>query len=369
MVKVQVSAIVVPATRFRQEAGDLRELKESLQQVGLIQPLTVVQDGDRYILVTGARRLQAAKELGWTEIEAVLQGYDEIDRQLAEIDENLKRTDLTWEEKGKALKKREELIAAKVGRFSPATQPREEGSGRFTGVYKPLAIDGQRYLKGDESGSEKQTKEEGEPQGPASHRELSKQTGIPRRTVDTNVKAVTFLERYPALSKVVNKKGTKDLYKIIALGKLREGGKIDDAQLEKVVARANEGLPPELAASLVKLEAASPEKATEVLEKWKKGYPAKGLAETAETILYNLSKPQMYPGKGPSFTGVGAALGIGREYRVLLPRPDFVEAVEDAAKKEGLAVEKFIASCVLDYMVRKHHFREEVADDIRKRLI
>jgi hypothetical protein len=143
-------------------------------------------------------------------------------------------------ERGKALRRREEIMAAKVGRFSPATQSRDEGTGRFAATNKPLSIDGQRDEPPGKGEGRGRREERGEPRGkPASHRKLSGQTGIPSRTVDANIKAVTFLKHYSTLSKVENRKGKKDLRRVISLGELRDEKKLEDDVRPDTASRVN----------------------------------------------------------------------------------------------------------------------------------
>ncbi|MGH9428544.1 MAG: ParB/RepB/Spo0J family partition protein [Terriglobia bacterium] len=77
-------------------ADELRELQESLDTSGLLQPIAVRKRprGDGYELVAGERRLRAAIDLGWTTISAIVKDLD--DRQLLGLAlvENLQRTDL-----------------------------------------------------------------------------------------------------------------------------------------------------------------------------------------------------------------------------------------------------------------------------------
>lgn len=75
----------------------MKELKDSLNTSGLLQPITVrhsPEGGEYYELIAGERRLRAAVDLGWTTITAVVKDLD--DRQLLALAliENLQRTDL-----------------------------------------------------------------------------------------------------------------------------------------------------------------------------------------------------------------------------------------------------------------------------------
>jgi ParB family chromosome partitioning protein len=81
-----------PRTEFDEE--ELNSLAESLSDHGLLQPIVVRKDGDRYQLISGERRWRAAIQAGWTEVPATLREAD--DQQVAEmtIVENLQRKDL-----------------------------------------------------------------------------------------------------------------------------------------------------------------------------------------------------------------------------------------------------------------------------------
>ncbi|MBZ5591232.1 MAG: ParB/RepB/Spo0J family partition protein [Acidobacteriia bacterium] len=72
----------------------LRQLADSIQQHGIIQPLVVRSSGSRYQLVAGERRWRAAKIAGLKEVPAVVQEI--TDDKLLEITliENVQREDL-----------------------------------------------------------------------------------------------------------------------------------------------------------------------------------------------------------------------------------------------------------------------------------
>lgn len=98
--QIKISEVKV-SDRFRTDAGDIESLKESIKRIGLLQPIGVTLDKT---LVYGYRRLEAARSLGWEEIPYVLVDLDKTSQRLAELEENLKRKDMTWQEeiKGKA---------------------------------------------------------------------------------------------------------------------------------------------------------------------------------------------------------------------------------------------------------------------------
>jgi ParB family transcriptional regulator, chromosome partitioning protein len=82
-------------------------------KIGLLHPIGVTTES---VLVYGLHRLRAAESLGWEEIEAkILQG-DELDAQLAEIDENLRNNSLSVIEQSEHVARREHIMHARGDR-------------------------------------------------------------------------------------------------------------------------------------------------------------------------------------------------------------------------------------------------------------
>ena len=89
------------------DAVELRELSESLQVSGLLQPITVRRhpaatsskapsrgETDEYEVVAGERRLRAATELGWLTIPAIVKDVDDRELLALALIENLQRSNL-----------------------------------------------------------------------------------------------------------------------------------------------------------------------------------------------------------------------------------------------------------------------------------
>ena len=72
----------------------------------MMNPITVDAD---YTLVAGLHRLEAAKLLGWTEVECTVCELDRLHAELAEIDENVVRTGLSDLELSELLARRKKI--------------------------------------------------------------------------------------------------------------------------------------------------------------------------------------------------------------------------------------------------------------------
>jgi hypothetical protein len=100
---------------LRPEAVD--EIADSFKTLGQLQPIVVRQvkpskiSVANYVLVAGVHRVEAARKLGWKTIAAVV--IDGVDAELAEIDENLVRADLSPAERKVHIGLRKTLYEAK----------------------------------------------------------------------------------------------------------------------------------------------------------------------------------------------------------------------------------------------------------------
>ena len=96
-----------PREEFNPEA--LNELKQSISEMGVIQPITVRPMADGYQLISGERRFRAVKELNYEEIPAYIIKVDSDDEMLEmALIENIQREDLNSIDVAKAY---ERLIA------------------------------------------------------------------------------------------------------------------------------------------------------------------------------------------------------------------------------------------------------------------
>ena len=94
--------------RVRKNLGDIESLKDSIKQYGLMNPITL---NAKYELVAGERRLEAAKELGWERINAIVldKNVDKVRQLEMEIEENNQRKEFTDDELLEGYKRLEKL--------------------------------------------------------------------------------------------------------------------------------------------------------------------------------------------------------------------------------------------------------------------
>ena len=104
--KVPVNSIKISQNRRTVDIKVVKNIAESIKQVGLLTPIIVSTDN---FLIAGAHRLQAVILLGWPEIDASVIDLQGLKAELAEIDENLMRHELHYIERGEQLKRRKEI--------------------------------------------------------------------------------------------------------------------------------------------------------------------------------------------------------------------------------------------------------------------
>ncbi|MCI5473553.1 MAG: ParB N-terminal domain-containing protein, partial [Spirochaetia bacterium] len=93
--------------RIRKDLGNLEDLKDSLRTYGLLNPVTI---NSKYELIAGQRRLEAAKALGWTSINAnILSELTEVQELEIELEENNQRKEFLNDELLEGYKRLEKL--------------------------------------------------------------------------------------------------------------------------------------------------------------------------------------------------------------------------------------------------------------------
>ena len=113
-----------PRSRF--DDASLGELAQSIEEVGVLQPIVVEETGDGYVLVAGERRWRAAKRAGLTMIPAVIREKTGDHTLVEALVENVQRMDLTPLEEARAYQQllenygmTQDAVAKKVGKSRP----------------------------------------------------------------------------------------------------------------------------------------------------------------------------------------------------------------------------------------------------------
>jgi ParB family chromosome partitioning protein len=111
----------------RQVMGDLSELMASIAEKGILEPLIVRHQGERFQIIAGERRYQAAVQVGLKELPVVIREADDGELMEVALVENLQRKDLTPFEEAEALHAlsqkssyTHEMLARKLGKSRTA---------------------------------------------------------------------------------------------------------------------------------------------------------------------------------------------------------------------------------------------------------
>ena len=120
-----------PRRTFPKES--LIELRDSIQQDGVIQPIEVTEIRPNvYLIVHGERRWRAAKMAGLDTIPAVVRrrNYDEITRFVRQLVENIQREDLNDVDRAEGLHRLRDLMQEELDRARAENVPSDQPWGK-----------------------------------------------------------------------------------------------------------------------------------------------------------------------------------------------------------------------------------------------
>lgn len=108
--RIDVDQVRFHPRNVRRDLGDLRGLTESIRRVGVLQPITVDQNGDHLRLRAGHRRVAAARLAGVQKVPALIyrDALDDDEFMMLALHENTFRQGLSKEERQDAI---EALVA------------------------------------------------------------------------------------------------------------------------------------------------------------------------------------------------------------------------------------------------------------------
>lgn len=193
----EIDAIdIIVGKRGRKDFGGILSLKESIEQHGLDNPLTVSKREDgKFDLIAGERRLKALLILGFVKMPCIVrEDLSSVQRKLFELEENIQRKDLDWDEK------------IEIYRQIDMIRRKEEGEG----------TQGSK----DESGWTQE--------------KMARKVGVSLTVVSRNIRFAKLLKRRPDIKKKIKglplwpaMKRADMILKGEKLSRLEKGGKIE----------------------------------------------------------------------------------------------------------------------------------------------
>lgn len=130
--EIPVGSITISTVRMQRALCEeaIKEIEDSIGEVGLINPVTVRQKDNGYELLAGLHRLEAVKRLGREAIAAnIIEPHDDTDAELTALDENLRRAPEDSAEFDAAVARWKELYEKKHGVAKPG-RPRKNVAPR-----------------------------------------------------------------------------------------------------------------------------------------------------------------------------------------------------------------------------------------------
>lgn len=125
MTEIKIADIIPNPTQPRKQFDEqaLEELADSIRVLGLIQPITVKKEGEKYLIISGERRWRAAQSAGLESLPAYIRDVDDTNLHAMALVENIQRQDLNAIEVALGLQRlidecglTQEALADKVGK-------------------------------------------------------------------------------------------------------------------------------------------------------------------------------------------------------------------------------------------------------------
>lgn len=124
----------------------LRELADSIARHGMVQPIIVRQNGERYVIVAGERRFRAARMAGLTQVPVIVKALDDAQVMEVALIENLQRENLNPIEEAAAIRflmEQHDLTQEEVAKRLAKSRPAIANSLRLLN----LSEDVQNYVR------------------------------------------------------------------------------------------------------------------------------------------------------------------------------------------------------------------------------
>lgn len=161
VLKIKCSDIKVNSENFF-EIANIEELADSIDLIGLQQPLVVTKSDNGYLLIAGHRRFEAIKSLGWDTVPCIVSKTinNELE-MLALIQTNTQTRELSYQERMEAVKRTEQALKSLKDKgykfsgrlrdkISEITSESKTEIARMQAIDKNLTDDGKEMLKSGE---------------------------------------------------------------------------------------------------------------------------------------------------------------------------------------------------------------------------
>ncbi len=105
IVKIDLDKIVPNKSQPRLDFYDdsIKSLAESIKENGLLQPVSVRKNGDKYELIAGERRFRACQYIDRKQVEAIVYDFDDDKSATLSLIENIQRENLNAVEQAMAM--------------------------------------------------------------------------------------------------------------------------------------------------------------------------------------------------------------------------------------------------------------------------
>lgn len=103
MADLETAKLFVGDSNVRKSVGDITELKLSIQEKGILEPLLVRPLKNKFEIVVGSRRYEAAKALGLSKVPAIIKPMNDAEALSLSLIENIQRNDLELEEEAEGV--------------------------------------------------------------------------------------------------------------------------------------------------------------------------------------------------------------------------------------------------------------------------
>ena len=105
MADLETVKLFMGESNVRKSVGDITELKLSIQEKGILEPLLVRPLKNRFEIVVGSRRYEAAKALGLKTVPVIIRPMSDTEALSLSLVENIQRNDLELEEEAEGILK------------------------------------------------------------------------------------------------------------------------------------------------------------------------------------------------------------------------------------------------------------------------